>query len=226
MNLKQIGGDINDIRTQITDDAGNLKPRIFRLEKDKAMINRLGFNNDGMEAVSDRLIKSPPEDFLGINVGPNKDTKDKTLDFAKCFDKLNSLYLQLHEMEKKYALSLDELDRYLELKNEIKSIRLKIDFGISKPKIALLGINPHSGDNGIIGQEDDAILKPVIKEISESVSIPITVLGGAGNTMHLEEAYLKGYANGLAAGSMFVYHGSKKGVLINYVDKRDLNFNR
>ena len=70
---------------------GNLKPRIFRLEKDKAMINRLGFNNDGMEAVSDRLIKSPPEDFLGINVGPNKDTKDKTSDFAKCFDKLNKL---------------------------------------------------------------------------------------------------------------------------------------
>jgi dihydroorotate dehydrogenase len=68
---------------------GNPKPRIFRLEKDNAMINRLGFNNDGMEVVSDRLKKSSPEDFLGINVGPNKDTKDKTLDFIECFDKLN-----------------------------------------------------------------------------------------------------------------------------------------
>ena len=44
---------------------------------------------------------------------------------------------------------------------------LKMDFGISKPKIALLGINPHSGDNGVIGNEDDAVLKPVIKEMSE-----------------------------------------------------------
>ena len=70
---------------------GNPKPRIFRLEKDKAMINRLGFNNDGMEVVLERLAKSAPEDFLGINIGPNKDTKDKTSDFIKCFDKLNEL---------------------------------------------------------------------------------------------------------------------------------------
>ena len=70
---------------------GNPKPRIFRLEKDKAMINRLGFNNDGMEVVLERLVKSAPEDFLGINIGPNKDTKDKTSDFIKCFDKLNEL---------------------------------------------------------------------------------------------------------------------------------------
>ncbi|MCM4167759.1 D-threonate 4-phosphate dehydrogenase [Arenibacter antarcticus] len=44
---------------------------------------------------------------------------------------------------------------------------LKMDFGIRKPKIALLGINPHSGDNGVIGKEDDEILKPVIKEMIE-----------------------------------------------------------
>jgi 4-phospho-D-threonate 3-dehydrogenase / 4-phospho-D-erythronate 3-dehydrogenase len=42
---------------------------------------------------------------------------------------------------------------------------LKMDFGIRRPKIALLGINPHSGDNGVIGKEDDEVLKPVIKEM-------------------------------------------------------------
>ena len=70
---------------------GNPKPRVFRLEKDKAMINRLGFNNDGIEIVSDRLVENPPEDFLGINIGPNKHTQDKSLDFLECFDKLNKL---------------------------------------------------------------------------------------------------------------------------------------
>ncbi|HLT50512.1 MAG TPA: 4-hydroxythreonine-4-phosphate dehydrogenase PdxA [Arenibacter sp.] len=44
---------------------------------------------------------------------------------------------------------------------------LKIDFGIRKPRIALLGINPHSGDNGVIGKEDDEVLRPVIKELTE-----------------------------------------------------------
>ncbi len=42
---------------------------------------------------------------------------------------------------------------------------LKMDFGIRKPKIALLGINPHSGDNGTIGEEDDKILKPVVQDL-------------------------------------------------------------
>jgi 4-hydroxythreonine-4-phosphate dehydrogenase len=56
------------------------------------------------------------------------------------------------------------------IKNKIAIIEksLKMDFGIRKPKIALLGINPHSGDNGVIGKEDDEILKPVIREVAET----------------------------------------------------------
>lgn len=45
---------------------------------------------------------------------------------------------------------------------------LKQDFGIRKPKIAVLGINPHTGDNGVIGEEDDTVLRPTIAEIKES----------------------------------------------------------
>lgn len=57
-----------------------------------------------------------------------------------------------------------------------KKIRLLIhslqtDFGISKPKIALLGINPHCGDNGVIGQEDDTILIPVIQQFKEDKAL-------------------------------------------------------
>ncbi len=44
---------------------------------------------------------------------------------------------------------------------------LKMDFGIRRPKIAVLGINPHSGDNGTIGEEDEKILKPTIQELSK-----------------------------------------------------------
>lgn len=45
---------------------------------------------------------------------------------------------------------------------------LNIDFAIRKPKIAVLGVNPHTGDNGVIGTEDDAILRPTLKNIRES----------------------------------------------------------
>ena len=45
------------------------------------------------------------------------------------------------------------------------------DFGIQRPKIAVLGINPHTGDNGVIGEEDDTLLTPVIKKWNEKGSI-------------------------------------------------------
>jgi 4-hydroxythreonine-4-phosphate dehydrogenase len=45
---------------------------------------------------------------------------------------------------------------------------LRVDFQIQKPKIALLGINPHTGDNGVIGDEDDTILRPTIKKLYQA----------------------------------------------------------
>jgi len=44
---------------------------------------------------------------------------------------------------------------------------LKKDFKINKPKIAVLGVNPHSGDNGVIGKEDDVVVKPALKKLFE-----------------------------------------------------------
>ena len=67
---------------------GNPKPRIFRLEKDQALINRLGFNNHGSEAVSKRISNDLPSGFLGINIGPNKETKNKEEDYYVCLSKL------------------------------------------------------------------------------------------------------------------------------------------
>ena len=67
---------------------GNPKPRIFRLEKDQALINRLGFNNHGSETVSKRISNNQPNGFLGINIGPNKDTKNKENDYYICLSRL------------------------------------------------------------------------------------------------------------------------------------------
>jgi len=61
---------------------GNPKPRIFRLEEDSALINRLGFNNDGMEIIKDRIKLEKKEGILGINIGPNKNTKEQKNDFC------------------------------------------------------------------------------------------------------------------------------------------------
>ena len=69
---------------------GNPKPRIFRLEKDEALINRLGFNNHGSEIISKRIEDNKPNGFLGINIGPNKDTENKENDYFLCLSRLSS----------------------------------------------------------------------------------------------------------------------------------------
>ena len=61
---------------------GNPKPRIFRLEDDSALINRLGFNNDGIEIIKNRIKSEKKKGIVGINIGPNKNTKDQKSDFC------------------------------------------------------------------------------------------------------------------------------------------------
>lgn len=61
---------------------GNPKPRLFRLNQDRAAINRFGFNNDGMDVIAARLARRPNPAVIGLNLGANKDSEDKSADFA------------------------------------------------------------------------------------------------------------------------------------------------
>ncbi len=62
--------------------AGNPKPRLFRLPADRAVINRMGFNNDGMEAVASRLAgRDRTRGIVGVNLGKNKETVDAAADY-------------------------------------------------------------------------------------------------------------------------------------------------
>jgi len=70
---------------------GNPKPRIFRLEEDEALINRLGFNNSGADKVNSRIRSNNPKGLFGINIGPNKDTKNRLEDYLICLRKFYEL---------------------------------------------------------------------------------------------------------------------------------------
>jgi dihydroorotate dehydrogenase len=65
--------------------AGNPRPRLFRLDADEAVINRLGLNSDGLEAVVARLAaRAGAPGLVGINIGANKDTVDRAADYVAC----------------------------------------------------------------------------------------------------------------------------------------------
>ena len=61
---------------------GNPRPRLFRLTEDRAVINRFGLNNDGMEVIGERLARRPKTMVLGLNLGANKDSTDRARDYA------------------------------------------------------------------------------------------------------------------------------------------------
>ncbi len=63
---------------------GNPKPRVFRLVEDEALINRLGFNNLGAQNVLERIRSNKQTGLLGINIGPNKNTKNRLGDYVEC----------------------------------------------------------------------------------------------------------------------------------------------
>jgi dihydroorotate dehydrogenase len=67
--------------------AGNPRPRLFRLTEDRAVINRMGFNNEGLEAFAARLARRGPG-VVGANLGANKDSEDRVADYSACLRRL------------------------------------------------------------------------------------------------------------------------------------------
>lgn len=66
--------------------AGNPKPRLFRLVEDRAVINRMGFNNRGAESARRHLKACDSRQIIGINIGANRDSADRTADYVVAFE--------------------------------------------------------------------------------------------------------------------------------------------
>ncbi len=117
---------------------GNPKPRVFRLEEDEALINRLGFNNSGSEEISKRIKVNDRKGFLGINIGPNKDSTNRIDDYLICFRKFYDLadYITINisspntENLRDFH-NQDELNSLIDkLKNEKKELNTNIPLAI------------------------------------------------------------------------------------------------
>ncbi len=68
--------------------AGNPKPRLFRLSADRAVINRMGFNNEGLDAFAARLERRAKNGVVGANVGANKESADRAADYVTCLQRV------------------------------------------------------------------------------------------------------------------------------------------
>ncbi len=131
---------------------GNSKPRVFRLIEDQALINRLGFNNHGSDIILNRIKSNKQLGVLGVNVGPNKNSKNRTNDYLIGIEKFHNIadYITVnisspntenlrnfHEENKLQELLKSISEKKKELKTKIK-IAVKISPDIHDNQVDLI----------------------------------------------------------------------------------------
>ena len=128
---------------------GNPKPRVFRLIEDKAIINRLGFPNDGMSIICKRIKNNPAKGICGVNIGPNKENATSIEDYLSCFDQFfnyaSYITINISSPNTPNLRSQHDDDKISQL---IDSIQWKRSENKSKIPI-LLKISPDIDDNKI-----------------------------------------------------------------------------
>ena len=148
---------------------GNPKPRVFRLEEDEALINRLGFNNSGSDEISSRIKKDIKKGFLGINIGPNKDSQNRIEDYLTCFRKFHMLgdYITIN-ISSPNTENLRDFHKKDELNSLVKELKEEKEKLNSKIPIAIK-VSPDLNEEQI-----DIVAKILLEEKIEIVIISNT----------------------------------------------------
>ena len=139
------------------------------MEKDRALINRLGFNNHGSEIISKRITDNLPSGFLGINIGPNKDTKNKDEDYFICLSRLSSFagYITIN-ISSPNTEGLRNFHEQKELEKLLLGVnKIKKDKNIVKPLV--VKISPDIKDNEI-----SSIIELILKHKIEGIIVSNT----------------------------------------------------
>ncbi len=161
---------------------GNSKPRVFRLVEDQALINRLGFNNQGSEAVLKRIKSKNKLGVLGINIGPNKDTDNRIEDYLVGIEKFHQIadYITInisspntenlrnfHNEEKLQDLLKSVSEKKKNLKSSIPIV-VKISPDINENQINLISeILLENDINGIIVSNTSESSRDFLKDIQK-----------------------------------------------------------
>ncbi|MFO8235881.1 MAG: quinone-dependent dihydroorotate dehydrogenase [Bacteroidales bacterium] len=134
---------------------GNFKPRSFRLVEDKGLINRMGFNNKGVNYAVEQLKKQKPRVIIGGNIGKNTKTpNDKAIEdyqagFEKIYDHVDYLVINLSCPNIENLNELQDRDHTIQIINELDKLRSSY----SSQKPILLKISPDIDQKGL----DDVI---------------------------------------------------------------------
>lgn len=152
---------------------GNDKPRLFRLPKDEALINRMGFNNDGVDKIVERLKKRKSNIIVGGNIGKNKNTPNENAvnDYKICFEKMfDYVHYFAVNVSSPNTPNLRELQDKAPLTKILSSLQ-ELNSKKEKPKPIFLKIAPDLSNE----QLDDIILIIQQTKISGVIATNTTI---------------------------------------------------
>ncbi len=191
---------------------GNDKPRLFRLPEDQALINRMGFNNEGAQAAAERLKKRKGKVIIGGNIGKNKTTPNEKAieDYEKAFWALKSVVdyfvVNVSSPNTPGLRSLQEKDPL----QELLTLLQKLNNAQSKPKPLLLKIAPD-----LTNKQLDDIVDIVQKTQISGLIATNTTISRSGLTTDADE--VKAFGSGGLSGSPLKERSTE---VIHYLHKK------
>ncbi len=167
---------------------GNPQPRLFRLPEHRALINRMGFNNQGVMAMAQRLSKLRARDqlagtIIGVNLGKNKDTPlaDAANDYTACMKHLHALAdyftLNLSSPNTPGLRQLQHGAELSELLNRVKEMQQQLAFGGAVTPL-LLKVAPDLDDEGIERIADQLVTHEVEGLIATNTTLDRALVAG------------------------------------------------
>ena len=169
---------------------GNSKPRLFRLKDKQAIINRMGFNNKGIELYSQRLRQwkyagfTKKELIVGANVGKNKDTPNDANDFLTCLEKVYGLcdyvVINISSPNTPGLRDLQKADQLALFISEIKRRKLAIRTKYKGRLPLLIKISPDENDENLKEIAEVMVKKKINGVIISNTSIKKSLIGKEG----------------------------------------------
>lgn len=179
---------------------GNPRPRIFRLREDRAVINRLGFNNQGHDVAAARLAKRRGCGIVGVNVGANKDSPDRVADYVAGVKRFASLaaYLTVNISSPNTPglRQLQEREALAELLARVVAARDQTAEGAGRPRTPVfLKIAPDLDEAGLADIAEEVLDKKIDGVIVSNTTVERTGLTSQNH---------RGEAGGLSGRPLFV----------------------
>lgn len=192
--------------------SGNKRPRLFRLKKDEAIINRMGFNNEGVEKAILRLRRRKSDVIIGGNIGKNKSTSnaDAKKDYISCFnvlfDYVDYFTINISSPNTKNLRDLQEKESLNELLSSIQTAKMKKN--TAKP--IFLKIAPDLTESQL-----DDILEVVQKNNIDGLIVSNTTISREG--LKTNPKKIKAIGDGGLSGKVLCHKSTE---MIRYITKK------